>query len=104
MNDKDIRTMLKEIVSIADRVIFCRPRMERAAPTARLARILCSTKINCVEIPGVGDALLQAMADSGRRDLICVTGSLFTVGEAKEALRRLPDVAVPRVPAHKMRT
>ena len=104
MNDKDIRTMLKEIVSIADRVICCRPRMERAAPTARLAHILCGTKIHCVEIPGVGDALLQAMADSGRHDLICVTGSLFTVGEAKEALRRLPHVADIRVPAHKMRT
>jgi len=103
MNDKDIRTMLREIASIADRVIFCSPRMERAAPTGTLARILRSTGINCVEIPRVKDALLQAMADSGRRDLICVTGSLFTVGEAKETLRRLPDAAVSRVPAQLMR-
>lgn len=94
MGDKDIRSMLREIVPIANRVILCRPRMERAAPTAALANMLDHQRVNYIEFQSVGEALEQALAESGSRDLICVTGSLFTVGEAKEALNRCAEASL----------
>jgi len=40
-------------------------------------------------IEGVKDACLYAMAKATVDDMICVTGSVFTVGEAREALRQI---------------
>jgi dihydrofolate synthase/folylpolyglutamate synthase len=89
MHDKDIRTMLKEIVPIAGKVFLCRPRMDRAASTAELARMLKNSRVDYVEMVSVGDALSRALREAHRRDLVCITGSLFTVGEAKAAFARL---------------
>jgi folylpolyglutamate synthase/dihydropteroate synthase len=36
----------------------------------------------------VGEALMRALEDASRDDLICVTGSLYTVGEAEKVLKR----------------
>jgi dihydrofolate synthase/folylpolyglutamate synthase len=89
MHDKDIRAMLKEIIPIAGKVFLCRPSIDRAASTAELARMLQTSRVCCVEMKSVGDALLRALREARRRDLVCITGSLFTVGEAKEAFARL---------------
>ena len=95
--------MLKEIVPIAAKVILCRPRMDRAASTAELAKVLRSSGVSCVEIESVGDALLCALREARRRDLVCITGSLFTVGEAKAAFARLTRAAASAGPGARMR-
>jgi dihydrofolate synthase/folylpolyglutamate synthase len=89
MHDKDIRAMLKEIIPIAGKVFLCRPCMDRAASTAELARMLQNSGMCCVEMESVNDALLRALREARRHDLVCITGSLFTVGEAKAAFARL---------------
>ncbi len=89
MHDKDIRTMLKEIVPIASKVFLCRPRMDRAASTAELARRLRNSGVCYLETQSVGEALQRALQEARRRDLVCITGSLFTVGEAQAAFKRL---------------
>jgi dihydrofolate synthase/folylpolyglutamate synthase len=84
MQDKAIKPMLEEILSLAHQVIFTRPKGERSASPAFLFR--CGRKLTThAEIVGdVKEAVRKAMALAGRNDLICVTGSLYTVGEARE--------------------
>jgi len=104
MHDKDIRAMLKEIMPIAGKVFLCRPCMERAASTAELARMLQNSGVGWVEMKSVGDALLRALREARRRDLVCITGSLFTVGEAKAAFARLNRAAASAGSGARIRT
>jgi len=95
MGDKNIRAMIHEIVPIADRIIFCKPHMDRASATATLASMVKGTRAIHTEIENVAQALSQALSEARPRDLICITGSLFTVGEAKEALSRISNTSQP---------
>jgi len=66
------------------------PRTERSLDKNLLRRevinYLPSGKVRMEN--GVGEALMRALEVANRDDLICVTGSLYTVGEAKRALKR----------------
>lgn len=92
MEDKNIRGMAKEIVPHADRVILCRPHMDRAASPARLANIIKGYQANHCMIDDVKEATRHALSTVGPNDLICVTGSLFTVGEAREVFNMKPYI------------
>ncbi len=84
MEDKNIKMMLQEIVSGAYLVVPCRPRMDRAASTAILASILNDLNISNVKaVDDVRKATRLAISYAQKNDLICITGSLFTVGEAR---------------------
>lgn len=98
MADKDIKGILSKLAPIADMVILTRPRLERAASLDLLYKHVPA----CIKrgkagryadrvrrIEGVKDACLYAMAKATVDDMICVTGSVFTVGEAREALRQI---------------
>ncbi len=86
LEDKDWRSMLNVLVPLADTVIITRSREERAASAEMLAaeaRRLCR-EVQVVE--GVAEAVRRARTLASVSDLVCVTGSLYTVGEAREAL------------------
>ena len=107
MADKDIKGILSRLAPIADMVILTRPRLERAAsldllykhvpaclPLQAVSRGIKRGKAGQYadrvrRIEDVKDACLYAMAKATIDDMICVTGSVFTVGEAKKALRQL---------------
>jgi dihydrofolate synthase/folylpolyglutamate synthase len=84
MEDKNIKKMLQEIVQVAHMVVLCRPPMDRAASTESLASILNALKIeNIKTVDDVRKATRLALSQAHRNDLICITGSLFTVGEVR---------------------
>lgn len=85
--DKDIDGMLKEVGAAADKVIFTRvPGNTRAADPKELSRRLSESGKMSQIAEDVGQALQLARKAVGREDLICVTGSLYLVGEAKRVL------------------
>jgi dihydrofolate synthase/folylpolyglutamate synthase len=87
MADKDVDAILGRLLPLARTVIFTQPRYFRAASTAELARrAAVFPHLRIFQVPRVADALRQAQALAGPQDRIVVTGSLFTVGEAKEYL------------------
>ena len=45
-------------------------------------------------VPDVGDALQTAIDLAGPDDLVLVAGSLYTVGAARAAARRLPGLVL----------
>ncbi len=84
MADKDVDTILARLLPLAQMVIFTQPRYFRAAATADLARRAQAYDLEVIQVPRVSEAIRRAQALAGPRDRIVITGSLFTVGEAKE--------------------
>jgi len=87
--DKDIETMLKTLLPLSDYVVMTRARHPRATDAHKLAQ-LAATLLEAGQLltvsRSVAEAVEQALAWARPEDLVCVTGSIFVVGEAREAL------------------
>jgi len=102
MGDKDIEGIMKPLLHLSSEIILCSPNYERAASPQRLADVAASLGFPDVHImPTVRDALELAMdicqkgergrlngssLDTHHSSLIVVTGSFYTIGEAKESI------------------
>jgi dihydrofolate synthase/folylpolyglutamate synthase len=86
MADKDIDGILQRLLPLADAVIFSRPRYERAATPEKLQALAKDLSKEHYVIVDLKQAIAKARELSGSDDLIVVTGSLFTIGEAREYL------------------
>jgi dihydrofolate synthase/folylpolyglutamate synthase len=88
MRDKDIQGMVREACEFADKVIVTKPRFERASEPEIIeseARKYChDVRI----IMDVADAVKYAIDNVSSKELICIAGSIFNVGEAMEVLRK----------------
>ena len=89
MRDKDIRSLLR-LVALAHTCIFFKPEMERSAGREYLEKyIVFSEKKRLLWCETIAQSLATADNKTGPQDLICITGSLFAVGEARQLLRTL---------------
>jgi dihydrofolate synthase/folylpolyglutamate synthase len=93
MGDKDIPKIMRRIVPIADYVICTRPEYNRAAEPQILMKEAGPVGKGGEIVPTIPEALRKAKALSGPGDVILVTGSLFTVGEAMACLE--PEAVQP---------
>jgi dihydrofolate synthase/folylpolyglutamate synthase len=82
MKDKDIDNMISRIVALADYVICTSPDYYRSAEPGDLIRNVSSHGKPGEALPVISKAIERAKEIAGTQDLILVTGSLFTVGEA----------------------
>ena len=86
LHDKDIVGILAELVPMADEVVVTRPRHERAASADDLKRHLEDYPVRVTVREPLEEALRYAQSAAAAADRICVTGSLYTVGEARAYL------------------
>ena len=86
MEDKPFEQIIEIIDVFADHVILVKPRQKRSAdPKILLEKFGKSQKV--VEIiEEIHYALHTALNISNPEDIICVTGSVFTVAEAKQSI------------------
>lgn len=89
MKDKPIDRMLEIFSEFADRFILVKPAQERSEDPRVLMdslrnRLACQKPIDIVE--QIPYALHKAKQAANSEDLICVTGSIFTVAETKRSL------------------
>ncbi len=89
--DKDARAMLELLLPLADTVVATQSADERATPARRLAEMVKELGKDCVVVESVGEAVRLARTLAAVSDLVCVTGSLYTVGEARTALGMKPE-------------
>jgi len=82
--DKDIKKMLSVITPLADEIIVTKAKW-RGAETKVLKNYIKSAVI---EKQKVSDAIKHAISLADKDDLICMTGSIFSVGEAKKYLSK----------------
>lgn len=87
MADKDLQTTLHEIAPLADVILFTRPDSERSATAEQLAAVLPGpTRPKTIVTDSVLDSITQARRIAHTEDLICIAGSLYLVGEARQLL------------------
>ncbi len=85
--NKDVAGVVAPIASLADAVYATANDSVRSAEPEAVAQAARAAGAPAVEVyPSVADALAAARAAAGPGDLVLVTGSLFTVGDAKRAL------------------
>lgn len=86
--DKDIAGIVAGLVPHADALVLTRARYHRAQADLDLLAAAARPHLRgpLVLTGNVAEALDEARARAGPHDLICVTGSLFVVGDAREAL------------------
>ena len=83
LKDKDFRTILQTLAPLADHVILSRPHLDRAAPVSLLEKALKENGKKVEGIEDLGEAIKRGLSLTGEEDLLCITGSLYMVGEAK---------------------
>ena len=93
LNDKDYRTMLKKLIPRANRVILTKPDSERALPPESIVPIARQYSSQIEIIENSHEALTKAISIADRDDLICITGSLYLVGEMKRIFSGYSDTS-----------
>jgi dihydrofolate synthase/folylpolyglutamate synthase len=83
MKDKDIQSILHLLAPLADHIILTQPNNERAASPAVLKKALGRYGKRAEIIEDLKEAIERGLSITGQEDLFCITGSLYTVGEAK---------------------
>ena len=88
MSDKDYRRIISILVPLAEMTILCKPRCERALPPQVLLNEVKRIGKRGKVVEDVGEAVQDLLSMASERDLICITGSFYTIGEAKAFLSR----------------
>ena len=83
MADKAWQDTVAPLLSFADKVITVAPAIERALAAEELACYCRGTGVDAFSAGAVNAGLANAKKLANSDDLILVTGSLFTVGEAR---------------------
>jgi dihydrofolate synthase/folylpolyglutamate synthase len=88
--NKDVDGIVRELVPLADRVYAARNRSDRSAGAHRTVSAVAALDADARETGSVAEALEAARAEAAEGDLIVVTGSLYTVADARRALSEEP--------------
>lgn len=86
MEDKPIDKMLDIFSKMADHIILVKPNQKRSIDPKQLKNRLQGGQKQIDIIYDIPYALQTAKKSAGHNDLICITGSIFTVSEAKQFL------------------
>ncbi len=87
LDDKPYETMLKNLTSTSNRVIITKAKIGRSIDPLILQK--AAGKVSDAEIiiiADVGEACEYAINNSNDSDVICIAGSLYVAGEAKEKI------------------
>ena len=88
LKDKDYRRMVEIIAPLVERSILVRPGSDRALDPQRIRELWPANKQ--VSVAGsIPQAIRQALKLAGKKDLVTISGSLYTVGEARKYLIKL---------------
>ncbi len=88
--NKDLDGIAELLAPLADDVYACATRSVRARPAAEVAGAFSSRGVATQDFGSVAEALGAARAAAASGDLILVTGSLYTVADARRALLEEP--------------
>lgn len=88
LDDKPYNAMLKCLAPLCNRIILTSPKIDRALAPERLYAIVKDIITDIHIIPDVDKAITYAIKYAKANDVICIAGSLYVVGEAKEAFEK----------------
>jgi len=88
LDDKPYADMLRDMLQVCDRAIITRPKIDRSLKPEILSDVAGKIIRDVKIIPSVGEAVEYAIETAAPDELICIAGSLYVVGEAKEELEK----------------
>jgi len=88
LDDKPYGAMLKSLLPVCSRAIITRAKTERALPLQQLYTTAKKIIADVTTVSDVANAAKYAIETSGPNDVVCIAGSLYVVGEAKEAIEK----------------
>ncbi len=83
LKDKAFESILHLLTPLADHIILTKPNNDRAAPPSLLKKALGKNGKRAEIIEDLKEAIERGLSITGQEDLFCITGSLYTVGEAR---------------------
>ena len=86
MQDKDVGGIMEILFPCAQRILLSRAETPRAADPMVLESLARRYHSSVVRTPGLNAALATARAEAGPGGVVCVTGSLYLVGDVKTIL------------------
>jgi dihydrofolate synthase/folylpolyglutamate synthase len=95
--DHPFNDALQELLPLASRTILTRSRHPRAATLEALSQTAASLGYSCLTTPDVPTAMESVLKDAGANDLICITGSIFTVADAREIYFKRNHLLLPPI-------
>jgi dihydrofolate synthase/folylpolyglutamate synthase len=84
LQDKDVKGMAEVLVRKCDDVVITWPLSERAASPETVARYISASHVETVERIEDGIERVKALSDDD--SVICIAGSFYLVGRAREGL------------------
>lgn len=87
--DKDVENSLKPLIKLCKHFIAVTPKNPRAMESEELCRIARKYCEDVKNIPDVCDAIRYIKNEIGNNDVLCVVGSLYLAGEARQTLFEL---------------
>jgi dihydrofolate synthase / folylpolyglutamate synthase len=85
LKDKNYKAMLKKLLPLGDRLILTSPDTERAMPPEALLPVAKKYLEGIEIVKNSREAMKRALSVADQNDLVCVTGSLYLVGEIRKA-------------------
>jgi dihydrofolate synthase/folylpolyglutamate synthase len=85
--DKDYRGIVSQLAPLADRIILTKPHYSRALSVGSLEAEIGKFPGIVDSAETVAEAIKLARQEAAENDLILITGSLYTVGDARAVLR-----------------
>ncbi len=89
LDDKPYKAMLRPLMKLCNRVIVTRPIIDRALEPGILYSEAKQYVADVTLLADVDRAVTHALSTADSDDVICIAGSLYVVGEAKQTLSRL---------------
>ncbi len=87
--DKDWSAMMEELLPLAREFYTITPDSPRAMSAAALAAWLEDRGVKAIACESAWNGLDRALAAAGPQDMVCVTGSLYMIGEVRHMLEEL---------------
>jgi dihydrofolate synthase/folylpolyglutamate synthase len=89
LKDKDVEGYARQLGPLTGRLVVSAPRSPRALPPEDIAGAFSAFTSDIEIAASVGEAVGRVLSASKPDGTICIAGSIYTVGEAITALRRM---------------
>ena len=87
--------MTEKIIPLAEKVLTVKPNSDRAMEAHELSQIIRRYNVSSIACNSVKEAIENCLSDFCEDSIICIFGSLYFVGEAREyIISRMPNVYV----------
>ncbi len=94
LNDKDYKAMLMHLLPFCTKIILTQPKIDRSLPPETLCNAVKDKFDDITIVHDVSAAVNHALAGASAEDAVCIAGSLYVIGEVKEAIEK-GDVILP---------